>query len=248
MIKTRLFAIMALLGLIAIVFSACSEPAPSQTPPTTGVPAAPNDSIVTGKVINVINVSGDFPWEIIIEVQIAEDVLGYGNPIKQRVGKHISVQTQEDMSSLKKGRIIKSNVRLEGDELTRYYYATNIKMAPIDNISLERDSWILESYGARDNLKSVLDGTEITVIFNSAEGQIKGSAGCNSYFGSYELSNDNLSIFQISNTEMYCMEPEGVMEQEDQYLKLLRAAESYKVQDGKLQINCVAQILIYISG
>ena len=97
-------------------------------------------------------------------------------------------------------------------------------------------------------MKSVLDGTGITIIFNSTEGQVKGSAGCNSYFGGYEVSNNNLSILQIGNTEMYCMEPEGVMEQEEQYLKALRAAESYKVQDGKLQINCGAQILTYVSG
>jgi len=32
--KTRLFAVMALLGLIVIVFGACSEPTPSPTPPT----------------------------------------------------------------------------------------------------------------------------------------------------------------------------------------------------------------------
>jgi len=37
MIKTRLFAVIALLGLIVIIFSACSEPTPSPTPTETAI-------------------------------------------------------------------------------------------------------------------------------------------------------------------------------------------------------------------
>ena len=110
---------------------------------------------------------------------------------------------------------------------------------------LEDTTWILESYGEQGNLQPIIEGTEITAVFNSAEGQVRGSAGCNSYFGDYESSNDKLSIPMMAHTEMYCLEPEGVMEQENQYLKALQAAESYQVQDGKLQINCSGQILIY---
>ena len=115
--------------------------------------------------------------------------------------------------------------------------------APTDG--LEDTRWILESYGERGNLQPIIEGTEITVVFNSAESQVRGSAGCNSYFGDYEISNNKLSIPVIANTEMYCLEPEGVMDQEYQYLKVLRAAESYQIQDNKLQINCGGQILLY---
>jgi heat shock protein HslJ len=41
------------------------------------------------------------------------------------------------------------------------------------------------------------------------------------------------------------MEPEGVMDQEQQYLEILQAAESYSIEDGELQINCGNQVLIY---
>ena len=44
---------------------------------------------------------------------------------------------------------------------------------------------------------------------------------------------------------MYRLDPEGVMEQEEQYLKALQATESFQIQDGKLQINCGAQILVF---
>jgi len=49
----------------------------------------------------------------------------------------------------------------------------------------------------------------------------------------------------IVSTEMGCIEPEGVLEQELQYLKALQAAESYEIKDGKLEINCSAQILVF---
>lgn len=110
---------------------------------------------------------------------------------------------------------------------------------------LEDTTWILESYGEPDNLKTVLEGTKITATFDSSKKQVNGSAGCNSYFGDYQISNNKLTFLVIGHTEMYCLEPEGVMEQEQQYLKALQAAESFQVQEGKLQIKSGRQILIY---
>ena len=112
--------------------------------------------------------------------------------------------------------------------------------------SIEDTDWVLQSYGEFGNLKDVLTDTEITAEFVSSEGTVEGSAGCNSYSGSYEVKNSQLSIpGPIAATEMYCMEPEGVMEQERQYLEILQAAKSYSVEDGELQINCGGQVLVY---
>lgn len=112
--------------------------------------------------------------------------------------------------------------------------------------SIEDTDWVLQSYGEFGNLKDVLTDTEITAEFVSSEGTVEGSAGCNSYSGSYEVKDSQLSIpGPIAATEMYCMEPEGVMEQERQYLEILQAAKSYSVEDGELQINCGGQVLVY---
>ncbi len=111
---------------------------------------------------------------------------------------------------------------------------------------LEGTSWILQSYGEPGNPNDILTDTEITAEFISSAGTVKGSAGCNSYSGSYQLAASQLSIpGPIAVTEMYCLEPEGVMEQEQQYLALLQAAESYSTEDGELQINCGQQVLVY---
>jgi len=113
---------------------------------------------------------------------------------------------------------------------------------------LEDTAWVLESYGEPGNLKAVIADTEITAEFVSAEETVKGSAGCNSYFGSYELKGSQLSIpGPIGVTEMYCMEPKGVMDQEQEYLAVLQLAESYEIDGDELQINCGSQVLIFKS-
>jgi heat shock protein HslJ len=112
--------------------------------------------------------------------------------------------------------------------------------------ALEDVTWVLESYGEQGNLQAVLTGSEITAEFKGEEGQVGGSAGCNHYFGGYEAKGDGLSVSMLASTEMYCDDPEGVMDQELQYLKTLQTAESYKVQDGELHISCADnQVLIF---
>ena len=126
-----------------------------------------------------------------------------------------------------------------------FWASAVIVLSPSETTGLENTTWVLESYGELGNLQAVLQGTEITAVFDSIEGQVSGSAGCNTYFADYTIDNNNLSILQIAYTEMYCLEPEGVMEQEQQYLEALQAAESFEIENGRLQINCGAQLLVY---
>ena len=91
-----------------------------------------------------------------------------------------------------------------------------------------------------------IEDTEITIEFVSAEGKFQGSAGCNSYFSSYEVEGGQLSISgPIGSTEMYCMEPEGIMDQEQEYLATLQLTESYEMDGNELRINCGNQVLIF---
>ena len=112
---------------------------------------------------------------------------------------------------------------------------------------LEDTEWVLDSYGDRDNLQNVIEDTEVTATFNSEDNQVTGSAGCNSYFGDYEI-NDGISIGMLGHTEMWCGEPEGRMDQETEYLKILQAAESYEVEGSTLTIDCGEDVLIYTAS
>ena len=107
-------------------------------------------------------------------------------------------------------------------------------------------TWVLQSYGQQDDPQDVIEGTEVTATFDSGEGEVTGSAGCNSYFGSYELKGSELSIGPLASTEMWCESPQGVMDQEMAYLAALGAAETAEVEDAELCILCSGgQVLLF---
>ena len=104
--------------------------------------------------------------------------------------------------------------------------------------ALEQNKWSLNSYGEQNSPERILEGTEITATFDSSEGEVSGSSGCNTYFASYEIDGNNLSISNLAWTERACVSPAGVMEQEQEFLSLLAYAESFQVDDASLSITC----------
>ncbi|MFC1953683.1 protease inhibitor I42 family protein [Chloroflexota bacterium] len=113
-------------------------------------------------------------------------------------------------------------------------------------VPFEDTVWILESYGEKENPQAVIQGSKTTLIFQSTDSQVTGTGGCNNYFGGYLIEASKLTIGPyIASTEMACMEPEGIFEQEQQYFKILQTAEGYQVQEKRLQIKCGNEILIF---
>ena len=97
---------------------------------------------------------------------------------------------------------------------------------------LEGSEWILVQL----NGASLLPGTNITLSFE--EGRAGGFAGCNAYGASHEVGGDGaLSISLLERTLQACLEPEGVMEQEDAYLAALQDAAAYRVAGDRLEIE-----------
>ena len=105
---------------------------------------------------------------------------------------------------------------------------------------LSGTSWKLISYA--DN--KPLAGKDMTAEFDARE--IRGSASCNSYFGTYNLKGDQISISGLGWTEMACMDPEGIMEQEQTIMKMLSESSSFFIQGDSLQITTSAgELLIF---
>jgi heat shock protein HslJ len=94
---------------------------------------------------------------------------------------------------------------------------------------LDGTSWVLMAY----RKTSPISGTTITAMFE--DGQVRGSAGCNSYSGSYQVSGDTITVGAVAITEMACLEPEGVMEQELLFVEFLTDAQTFRLADGQLQ-------------
>ncbi len=113
--------------------------------------------------------------------------------------------------------------------------------APRPSANLDGTEWVLQSVDG----SSPLAGTEITLAFSG--GQASGSAGCNTYAGPYSVEGeDGLSFSGLANTEMACLEPVGIMDQEEKYLEALRAATGFRLSDGELQIfSAEGAVLVY---
>ncbi len=145
---------------------------------------------------------------------------GYGN----REGEVLAqvITHHEAVITVDKGEVVSAIMDVKWDMLRQAF------------ITPEGTRWVLESYGDPDSPQAVLEDTEVTAWFS--HGEVNGSAGCNSYSGSYEIDGQNITIDSISSTEMYCLDPEGVMDQEEQYLSALGQAERFQIEDGKLEI------------
>jgi len=107
---------------------------------------------------------------------------------------------------------------------------------------LDGSEWILvELKGA-----SLAPGSNITLSFDG--GSAGGFAGCNAYGAAYETAGDGaLSIGLVERTAQACLEPQGVMEQEDAYLAALQEAAAYRVTGNGLEIldGAGASLLVF---
>ncbi len=101
---------------------------------------------------------------------------------------------------------------------------------PDTSLKLEDALWALATLHGNN----VISGTEIRAEFK--DGQIAGSAGCNEYFASYERTEESISFGDAGSTRMMCNEPEGVMDQEGQYLASLATVESFRYAQGGLEM------------
>lgn len=124
----------------------------------------------------------------------------------------------------------------------------NVFACSASDSRLTDNKWFLSSYGEQTNQITLLTGTAITATFDKDKSEIRGSSGCNTYFASYEVKGSKLSIIQIAHTEMGCISPEGVMEQEQDFLALLASAESFKVDDTTLTITCSSDRQLFFTG
>jgi heat shock protein HslJ len=95
---------------------------------------------------------------------------------------------------------------------------------------LNTSAWVLTAI----NNDAAIIGNPPTLEFEG--NQVVGNASCNTYSGSYQVKGDAIRLGPLTQTEMYCMEPEGVMDQEQTYLEILEAAQRFELTENILTI------------
>ena len=101
---------------------------------------------------------------------------------------------------------------------------------PREGAALTGTEWALTSL----NGDTLVEGTQITLSFS--DGTLEGSAGCNTYGGSYAATEGSLSLSDLYWTEMACLEPEGILDQELAYLNTLNTVASYRADAYRLEL------------
>lgn len=86
----------------------------------------------------------------------------------------------------------------------------------------------------RKALMSTLRGTTLTMTF--AGGTVSGSAGCNTFRGTYKVQGERVAIGRVSTTRKACP-GDGVMKQEANFVAALERAETWKIESGELTLR-----------
>ncbi|MEE4195924.1 MAG: META domain-containing protein [Anaerolineae bacterium] len=106
-------------------------------------------------------------------------------------------------------------------------------------IALAGTSWqVVELNGA-----PLVPNSSITMDFS--ESLVSGNGSCNSYFGAYTQSGDQLTIEGVGATAMACVD-QAPMTQEQKFTAALEKVASFSVQDGQLilQLNDGGSIVL----
>lgn len=82
--------------------------------------------------------------------------------------------------------------------------------------------------------RPLMDYSHLTLTFEE-NGRLFGNAGCNHWFGRYQLNDDQLAIHHVGTTRKMCAE--ALMEQERRFLDLLQTVNRWEItQNGELNL------------
>jgi heat shock protein HslJ len=98
--------------------------------------------------------------------------------------------------------------------------------------TLAGTQWILE----RIYNDPIIQGSLVTIEFETGNDvhQLSGLSGCNTYTAEYTVDENAIMIGEVSATEIACEEPQGIMQQEQQYLRALLDITAYQRTDDQL--------------
>jgi len=127
---------------------------------------------------------------------------------------------------------------VKGDQLTLTGTdKTSLAIYKAQSQDLAGTSWEPTGYNnGKQAVTGMLTGTTLTADFGK-DGTLSGNSGCNTYSGEYKVNGDQITIGTLASTMMACSEPEGVMEQEAQYLAALQSAATYQIEGNVLQMR-----------
>ncbi len=107
--------------------------------------------------------------------------------------------------------------------------------------------FFLVSFGPEGAEQTPLEGTQITATFTNEA--VSGSSGCNEYTGPVTPVDDHFNVGPLAVTAQECVEPAGIMEQEQAYLAALQGTAGYQWQQDAASGSVItgARLLYFLA-
>lgn len=111
-----IFSILFFSVSVFVMCPACaSKPSSNNSTGGVGTTVINSNSIIAGEIRAIRQKSSGYPWEIDVLIQTAQDVSNLPNPVKDKVGQVVTVETDENMQPFKVGQKINANIKYVGD-------------------------------------------------------------------------------------------------------------------------------------
>lgn len=111
---------------------------------------------------------------------------------------------------------------------------TTEKTPPKAGADIVEKYWKLIEINGHKEGQTVDGAKEAHMILSVKDNRVHGNGGCNSYSGTYEISEGNRIRFsQIASTKMACLHHHH----EDEFFRILGEVDNYTLQDEILSLN-----------
>jgi len=101
--------------------------------------------------------------------------------------------------------------------------------------SLTGTLWVADTVITGDAASTVVQGVEVSLLLDAAASTASGSTGCNSFSGSFESSEREVTFGPIAVTEIGC-QGAGIMEQEGFVISVLTGELRYEIDGSRLTL------------
>lgn len=110
-------------------------------------------------------------------------------------------------------------------------------------VELTGMKWVLQTLGGK-KVELADAQRPVYIQFNAAEKRATGMAGCNRFFGGYELDGTKLKFSQMGATRMACPD----LETESAFFKMLEDTDSCEIKDRQLMFLQKGKVLAVFQG
>ncbi|MGL5882076.1 META domain-containing protein [Synechococcus elongatus] len=170
-------------------------------------------------------------------------------PVGSTLRACLSTALSQQEQALLTGLAQVTTYRLEGERLQLQNSAQQVlfTLRPQPMIALTQTQWQLQRYNNGEGaLIPPIADTDVTAQFAADSQRLSGFTGCNRYFATYKVQQQQLTVGAIGSTRMACGRDQATQEQA--FLQLLAASHSYQLEGDRLELYDAQQQLLAVFG